>query len=259
MSTVHRSYSQTVLPPLIFGENTARVGRGFHGMVDQFAHLTPDCDYDSKARSGFFYKGNVIDVGGVVINQTYYGHMLAVSSVKDHNILIPLQGTHNGLWRGSPLVAQGDQGYFIPANDRFQFETNLDGVAGSLIIKYELERLNHVLMAMTAGQLRLPTEDRVRHLPLKVGRVHFKRLFLSLLAQIDHCVGDVALLKQVGFDDAFYRLLAMTVFPAHFLSDTLTGDEQNATTRYDLMRVFERYVEERLDQPLVLSALEAAC
>lgn len=246
------------LPKLIFGDHLARTEQGFHGMVDRFSHLTPGCDYDSKARPGFFYKGNVIEVGDVVINQTYYSHMLAVSSVKDHNILIPLAGVHHGLWRGQAIEAQGEQGYFIPANDRFQFETNLDGLAGSLIIKYDLGHLNRVLLAMTGGQLSLPSDDQVRPMPLKAGTVHFKQMFLKLLSQIDDCAGDAALLQLTGFDDAFYRLLALTLFPAHFLNPALSKGEQQATRGHDLMRMFERYVDAHIDKALTMSELEAS-
>lgn len=257
MQSQNRSTTPVELPRLIFGDRHVRTERGFHGMVDRFSHLTPDCDYDSKARSGFVYKGNVLDVNGVVINQTYYGHMLAVSSVKDHNILIPLAGAHHGIWRGEKMVATGDQGFFIPANPRFQFETNQEGVAGSLIIKYELPRLNRVVMAMSGGTLSLPSEDRVRPLALKSGQINFRKLFIHWLEQVDACAGDTELLKLSGFDDSFYRLLALTVYPQYFLSSTLSAAEQSATRGHDLMHAFELHVEAHLDKPLCMSELEA--
>ena len=252
--TRHRHHP---FPPLIFGERGAQVEYGFNGMVDRFAHLTPNCDYDTRIQTGFFYKGNVVDVDGIVINQTLYGHMRAISPVNDHNILIPLQGVHNGIFRSRKLTAQGDQGYFIPANDRFFFETNLEGLAGSLIVKYDLGRMNGVLHAMSAGQLSLPAEDEVRHLALTSGNVNFKRMFIKLFSQIDDFEGDTELLRMSGFDDAFYRLLAMTLFPDFFLKRHLSTDEEKSARRSELMCVFDRYVEEHLDSPMTLSELEA--
>lgn len=155
------------MPHLLFGEKEAKPAKGFHGMVDQFSHLTPKCDYDSKAKNGFFYKGNVLQINGIVVNQNYYSHMLAVSPVENHNILIPLSGTHNGIWRGTKLKAQRDQGFFIPANDLFQFETEVGEIAGSLIITYDLNRLNHVMWAMTGDRHCIVTEENVSHLPCR--------------------------------------------------------------------------------------------
>ena len=245
------------LPPLVFGEQRATLGQGFHGMVDQFSHLTPDCDYDTKAHKGFLYKGTLFDVNGVVINQNYYSHMLAVSSVRQHNILIPLAGTHHGLFRGHKLEAFRHQGFFIPANDRFQFETGVDEIAGSLIVSYDLERLNQVILAMSGNSRLMVREERVRPLPLLQGAVDFKHLFLNLFAQIDAFGGDLALLKLNGFDDQFYRLLAMSVRPEHFLNRELADQECRAAGRDALMAMFERHVEENIDRPIHLSELEA--
>ena len=246
------------LPALIFGERHSALMQGFHGLVDRFSHLTPDCDYDTKSRSGLYYKGNVIDVNGVVVNQTYYSHMLAVSSVKEHNILIPLAGVHNGIWRGSRLKAARDQAFFIPANDRFQFETEVDEIAGSLIVKYDLNRLNAVIRAMTGDEHCVVREENVRNLPLTYGSLDFKKLFIGLFSQIDGFDGNLELLKLNGFDDQFYRLLSMALRPDYFLSKDIADNKScRSIHKSEVMAVFERYVEEHIDQAIVLSELEA--
>lgn len=256
MSTTS-TYDATPLPALVFGERLASVGRGFHGLVDQFSHLTPGCDYDTRAARGFLYKGNVVAIDSIVINQNYYSHMLAVSAVKEHNILIPLAGTHNGLFRGTSLRASKEQGFFIPANDRFQFETGVDEIAGSLIIKYDINRLNWTLQTMGGNDQIWIREERVRPLPLVHGPVNFKRQMLSLLAQIDALGGDVALLKLAGFDDAFYRLLALMVQPEHFLTPALAAAARRLAERSELMTLFEQYVEAHIEKPIALSDLES--
>lgn len=258
MSTWTNRPNPPVMPPLIFGERQARVGYGFHGMVDQFAHLTPKCDYDTRARNGFFFKGNVVDINGVVVNQNYYSHMLAVSPVENHNILIPLTGTHHGLWRGSKLTARQDQGFFIPANDRFQFETDVDEIAGSLIVTYDLNRLNYVLWAMTGDTRLIVSESQVRQLPLVHGAVNFRKLFLNLFSQVDSFGGNLELLMINGFDDQFYRLLAMSLRPEYFLGDEIPARDQQVIQKHEIMARFERHVEENIDKPMHLSELEAA-
>lgn len=226
-------------------------------MVDQFSHLTPECDYDTRSKRGFFYKGNRLAVNGVVINQNYYSHMLAVSPVKENNILIPLAGTHNGLWHGKNIVARQDQGFFIPVNERFQFETNEDEIAGSLIVSYDVNRLNQVLWAMTGTQALAVSEDQVQPLSLAHGRVNLKRLFLNLFAQFDGFGGDTSLLALHGFDDQFYRLLAMAVRPGFFLNTDVAGRDYQAARKHDVIARFERYVEENLENVFSLTALEA--
>ena len=244
------------LPSLIFGEGKSEVGQGFFGMVDQFSHLTPDCDYDSKAKTGFIYKGNVFSLDNLVINQNYYSHMLAVSSVKENNLLIPLAGTHNGLFRGNKLIAKHNQGFFIPSNDRFLFETGVDELAGSLIITYDLARLNQTLKIMTGNHELLIQEESVRSLLLVHGSVNFKKLLFSLLGQIDGFNGNTELLKLNGFDDQFYRLLSMLVRPDYFLSNT--KEDINTSTRYQiLVKKFELYIEDSINKPIVLSEVEA--
>lgn len=253
-----RSTFSTPMPVLVFGEKQAQVEQGFHGMVDKFSHLTPDCDYDSRAKRGFLYKGNMVEINGIVINQTYYTHMLAVSSVRDHNILIPLAGTHHGLFQGTALKATHNQGFFIPANDRFQFETGLDEIAGSLIIKYDLNRLNWTIESMVGSAQFAVREERVRPLPLVHGTTQFKKLLLNLFAQIDALAGEVELLKLTGFDDSFYRLLAMMVRPDLFLEPQITARERKTSQRPDLVSVFEHYVEAHLEKTILLTELEAS-
>lgn len=244
-------------PMMLFGEQTAVRGNNFYAMADAFSHLTPQCDYDTQLKNQFFSKSNVIDINGVVINQTYYSHMVAVSPVKDHNILIPLAGVHQGVFRGRPVKALGEQGFFIPANDRFEFETSLNQISGSLIIKYDIERLNRVLGAMTGGVLNAVTEDSVREMALRVGRIDFKRQLFALMQQIDAMGCDVDLLKLAGVDDQFYRLLAMMVRPHYFVSHEAAQQEIKKARNSSVMTLFERYVQTHIDQPIYLSELEA--
>lgn len=253
----HPSAESAAFPPLLFGEGQAHIKTGFHGMVDQFAHLTPGCDYDSKAKNGFRYKGNVLDIDGLVVNQNYYSHMLAVSAVRSHNLLIPLAGTHYGLFQGSQLTAHHEQGFFIPANDRFQFETGVTEIAGSLIITFDLERLNLVMQTMTGNVQDKVCEMRVRHLPLRQGTVNFKQLFLALFAQVDGLGGDLELLRLNAFTDQFYRLLALSLRPEYFLNRELTDSERRAIRASRVMTAFERYIDDHIEQPITLSELEA--
>lgn len=245
------------LPPLIFGDKHAVVEKGFYGLVDKFSHLTPGCDYDSHDKRGFICKGNVLMVDGIVINQTFYTHMVAVSAVKDHNILIPLAGTHHGLWRDSKLFARHDQGFFIPANDRFQIENSIGELTGSLIITYDLNRLNRVIQAMSGTDQLWVSGDNVRHLPLACGQVHFKKLLLGLLSQIDAYGGDAHLLQLSGFGDAFYRLLAMMVLPDVFVMPSVSPKDLRVARQTGLMARFEQYIDAHVEEPITLTELEA--
>lgn len=245
------------LPRLLFGEKDAQVVGGFYGMTDKFSHLTPDCDYDSKARRDFVHKGSYIDVNGVAINETYYCHMIAVSSVGKNNILLPVVGLHNGIWRNSRMVATKDQGFFIPRNDRFELETEVEGVAGGLIISFDLDRLERVGMIMSGGQPFQIDTRAVRVLPLTCGKVDFKKLFLNLMLQIDAFATDVDLLVMNGFDEQFYRLLAMTFKPELFLKKELTEKDAQLFGKPRSLLLFERYVEANIEKLILLSEVEA--
>lgn len=244
------------LPPLLYGEKQARMEEGFYGMTDQFSHLTPECDYDSKAKKGFIFKGNVLNINGLVINQNYYSHMLAVAPVRENNLLIPLAGTHYGLFRGQKMLACQNQGFFIPANDRFQFETDLDGIAGSLIITYDQQRLNQAMQVMTPGEHCLPLADQVRPLPLAKQGVNFRKLFFNLFTQVDAFGGNTGLLVHSGFDEQFYRLLAMCLAPEVFLQANTTQQSTGSDQHKLLMARFEQYVEDNMEKTISLSELE---
>lgn len=245
------------VPPLLFGERDARTVRGFDLLAEQFAHLIPQCTYASRQRDDFVYKGSVIELDGVSINHAIYSHLIAVAPVNKTNILIPTSGAYDVLWRGSTLTATGDRGFFIPRNDRLRMEGAVEGVAGCLIIAFDENRLDKVLRAMSANQVHLQESGDVRTLPLIRGRVDFRRLFIALTRQIDGYGGDTALLRLAGFDDQIYRLLAMALRPEYFLRDGTPARAIGQRSRNRAIDLFERYVEENIDQPIALSEVEA--
>lgn len=60
-----------------------------------------------------------------------------------------------------------------------------------------------------------------------------------------------------GFDDQFYRLLAMTLRPDHFLSTETAAKTDQSVQKQGIMARFESHVEDNIDKPIVLSELEA--
>jgi len=162
-----------------------------------------------------------------------------------------------GLWKGRQLLARNDQGFFIPANDRFQIENTVNELTGSLIISYDLNRLNRIVQAMSGtDQLRV-SGDNVRHLPLASGQIHFKKLLLGLLSQIDAYGGDAHLLQLSGFGDGFYRLLAMMVLPDVFVKPNVSPKDLRVAKQTGLMARFERYIDAHIEETITLTELEA--
>lgn len=257
MQSTHSSSQLPALPPLAFGDRSARVVRDFGALEEQFAHLIPESRYASRNPEAFVYKGSVIELDGVSINHAIYSHLVAVAPVTKTNVLIATRDAFDVVWRGSTLRAAGPQGFFIPRNDRLRMEGAVEGLAGCLILSFDESRLGNVLRAMSADQLQLRANGDVRTLPLVCGRVDFRRLFIALTSQIDGCGGDTALLRLAGFDDQLYRLLAMALRPDYFLSADTDARAQREARRARAIDVFERYVEDTLDQPISMSEIEA--
>lgn len=243
------------MPKLLFGDSNARVVDGFFGMTDAFSHLTPRCDYDSRLRAGFLHKASFIEVNGVAINETYYNHMVAVSPVEKDNILLPVVGFHNGLWKSQKIVAQNNQGFFIPRNDRFEFETDPDGVSGGLIISFDLNRLKQIGQAMSGGiPFHINTDD-VQPMRLIYKSVSLKKLFMLWIQKVDAFSCDSELLQLNGFDEQFYRLLAMAIKPELFFNAEI--ECQNSNKKPFFLTAFERYVDDNIESSVSLSEIES--
>ncbi|GAB2588438.1 hypothetical protein GCM10026986_14580 [Nitrincola alkalisediminis] len=223
-------------------------------MVDQFCHLTPECDYESKQKSGFMHKGNVFSINGITINQNYYSHFLATSPVKQHNILIPLAGHHFGIFNDKKVLATQNQGFFIPENKQFFFETDLETIAGSLIISYDIHRLNNTIEVMTGSTQCTINESSVKEIPLAYKTVSFKKLMMALLSQIDSFNANKELLALSGFDDQFYRLLTLLLCKEHFLKEEVCD---NYDKKKSTIRKFEQFIDENIEKSLHLSDLES--
>lgn len=242
------------LTSLIFGEKEAPIITGFYGMIDQFCHLTPECDYESKQKSGFLHKGNVFSINSITINQNYYSHFQASSPVKQHNILIPLAGHHFGIFNGSKVVATQNQGFFIPENKQFFFETDLEAIAGSLIISYDIHRLNNTIEIMTGSSQYTIQESSVKEIPLAYKTVHFKKLLMVLLSQIDNFNANKDLLALSGFDDQFYRLLTLLLCKEHFLKEEVCDSHDK---KKSIIHKFQQFIDENIEKPFHLSDLES--
>lgn len=257
MSNDNKQINFQPLPRLLFGDAHALVQRDFQSLADQFSHVLPRGDFDSSAQDGFLYKGQVFVMDELVFNHAVNSHLVAYSDFTHHGLSLILAG-HSSVICGQNRESVPHYAALLsPPGVDLRFETSREHLTGSLHITFDLERLNRVSLAMQGGAGVPMTQTQLRAVKLQHGPIDLRSLFLQLTRQIDAFAGDVALLRTAGFDDQVYRLLAMALQPEVFLKDHFSPDEQRACRRPGALTIFERYVEEHLQEPLSLTAIEA--
>lgn len=95
-------------------------------------------------------------------------------------------------------------------------------------------------------------------IPLHFNSINFKQLILTLIAQIDGFDSNTTLLERQGFDDQFYRLLAMLI-NADKINQWLESDykTQPNDKGYEFTKNFTAYIEQHVKEPVNIKKLQA--
>lgn len=169
------------------------------------------------------------------------------TGVKDGFFIIPMMGEGETTQERRSVIWEAEQrGAYISCADAVGLSSRRS-VVGVVADEPELQRLaQHMLDDDT------PSFDfRIsQSLPFGQGDVRFDALFRRLLAAVDSCVQEQAILDRSGLDDAFNRALVMWSQPGAFLTP-----KKRTISRPGLDNACE-YILSNLDQKITLTNLE---
>ncbi|MDY0135953.1 MAG: AraC family transcriptional regulator [Thiomicrospira sp.] len=247
---------QPIAPHLLFGEGHAMTESRYQALGELYSHAAPRADFDSKNKRDFFYKANGIAVNDIAIVNSYMTHIRADADVALNAIMLHLSGGYQ--LNIDRKLQRGDlkKALLVPEGVVNIYESSEQSLTGNVYITFDLTRLNRTLALMAGAQVEPITGLDFKQIQMQYGEVDFKQLFINLIKQIDLFGMNVELLKLNAFDDQVYRLLAMLLKPEHFLAATLSTQDQACLKHNALMKKFEDYIQQHIEEPISLSALQ---
>lgn len=240
--------------PLLFGNESAKIYTSqnelIHDAEEHFNQLIVD-------ESTCLYKYSDIQVKDLNITSELLSHIRVDAIVQSYSLLIALEGFYSLHKNKRVVKAEKNQAIFLSPTDRIPLSSAPDSITKGLLINFELERLMQTYHLMR-GVETFETPS-LKQLNLLFKKVDFKTLILAWIRQINGFSGDVRLLELNGFDDQFYRMLAMMMKPEYFLTAEPTRqDRSRIKDKADFVHLIEHYVESKMYEPVNISELQAA-
>lgn len=201
------------------------------------------------------YKFSEIQVNDIKLTSEALSHVQVGAIVRAHGLLIALDGYYSLGESGRSLQTTADAGLVIPPHENLPLTTAKDGITRGLLVNFDHERLEHTSQLLFGQPL---PELSFSSVPLHFDGINFKQLILALVAQIDGFDGNSVLLERQGFDDQFYRLLAM-LMNADKITQWLHSDytTQPNDKGYEFTKNFTAFIDQHVKEPVNIKKLQA--
>lgn len=247
-------HGKIALPPLAFAAHSAWEETDAEIMSERLNRLgTARMDYRPRTAQDAFRSLSVArQIGSLLLSANSCSAVeYHASNVNTGILIIPLSGSGETVQEKRSIrwdAASG--GAILSKADTVGFSTRRS-LAGVSLDQAGLERLARHMLGHE-GPAAVLDFDASRPLPYGRGRMRFDLLFRRLLAAIDGCIMEPAILERSGLDDAFNRGIVMWLRPDAFL----TPRGKPAATRPGLDDACD-YILANLDKKITLTQLEA--
>ena len=236
--------------PLLFGNDSSQVFTDpdhlASAVKDHITHFT------TETPQNFLYNYSEIKVNDLVVTSELLTHANIGAVVNSHSLLLALEGYYELEYSKNRFKTGNDVGLMIPPIEEIPLSTSKTGLTRGLLVNFDYRELNRVSNIMVGK----PIQDMgLRQLPLQSKQANFLHLLLSWVSQIEGFNSNAHFLKQHGFDDQYYRLLAMILQPELFTANKPARKSRDATSA-NFVKLVEEYVAINLEQPINITNLQ---
>lgn len=261
MQTIIIKPEKSIVPPLVFGERIARVESSLNGLNDKLYSIGQWRTIFDAAEIGgnFFLKSASVNLGGMTATAASGSEMRTDATSASHTMFFPISGPPRNRsivndrrvdWNPGEVAAMAPPGRRIgvvaPARAIVAFD-------------FEPERLHETMRVMAGPDSKFLPRCNFHEIQLqrlRVGGVAFDQVILGVCKAIESVCDQPEVIKMLGIDDVLYRVFAMMLAPAQYLTEP-----GKATVRSHSARNIEsacHFVLSNLDAQFTLTDLERA-
>ncbi len=246
--------STTKIPPLLFGNHLAQRETHFLRLGERFnRHVYA---IESIQSHDFFHSSSQLEIDELLITSALHRHIYVARKNEHYALMLPLAGQITVNVEGRAQTFNANQIFVTPPAQHIVFNTSANDMTGGLHFNFDLARLNRTFTIMTGDEASSITDLDFHQLLTQYSSVDLRNLLVNLIKQIDLFGMNVELLKLNAFDDQVYRLLSMLLKPEHFFDTGLTSQDQACLKHNTLMKKFEDYIQQHIEEPISLSELQ---
>lgn len=234
---------KTPLPSLVLGDSSAAVSTQSKIYLDQLSKVIPSLKHfqtlnDDELFQSKTYVFQVNDLK-MIASATTPVYMNA-AEFKEISLMIPFYGENLTTLDGNAYRwAAKEYAVLMPAVSRYGTSTK----RSMLTIDLNPARIFETAKAMLGFEavkfldLKL---DEPRLIPLSYGGFEFDNAIKKLCLYADQYVKHDSLLKSLGIDEQFYRLIVMMLMPERFFSDiSLTHSDKIIDSKQAIQMLIE--------------------